>query len=429
MRRFNPKQKLLLSAEYLLDLKPLKQYDLIFANLDLFPLEEHTFHTGRPPIDRQSLLKALVFKNLRGLTNLSDLVNELSDNPSLALRCGFNIQKRTPTVETFSAFLGDTPSESLRSLQTKLVSKLIRLKQIKGRYLSIDSVPIKANVKENNLKTAVKDRFKKDKIPKGDPDARLGVTITFPEAFRKKIQYFWGYKNFVVSDAITELPILQLTRPANIHDSQMFIPIFSQVKDAFSLPIKGIIGDAAFDSQNILEFIIHHLKAKPYIPKNPRRKPSNFPLSSTGSRICIAGFEMIYWGKFKDKNRIRKKFVCPITHSKKFGKLHPICPWMHPSFLDGKGCTAYLRVDENIRKTINYGSEEFKKIYNLRSGSERIFSRFLSICMQNPSVRRLRATANHITIAHISVLTVALTAAKTNNSDKIRFVKTLIKHL
>jgi len=285
MRKFNSKQKLLLSAEYLLDLKPLKQYDFIFANLDLLLLKEHTSHTGRPPIDRQSLLKALVFKNLRGLTNLSDLVNELSDNPSLALKCSFDIQRPLPTVETFSAFLRDTPTESLRSIQTELVSKLIGLKQIKGRYLSIDSVPIKVNVKENNLKASVKDRFKKNKIPKGDPDARLGVAITFACPFQNRIQYFWGYKNFVVSDSITELPILQLTRPANIHDSQIFIPIFTRVKDTFSLPIKGIIGDAAFDSQNILEFIIHDLKAKPYIPRNLRRKQSDFPLSSTGSRI------------------------------------------------------------------------------------------------------------------------------------------------
>lgn len=113
----------------------------------------------------------------------------------------------------------------------------------------------------------------------------------------------------------------------------------------------------------------------------------------------------------------------------KFAKLYHTCPWNHPSFRKGKGCTAYLRSDENIRKTIDYGSKKFKKIYNLRSGAERICSRFLSICMQNPSVRGLNATANHISIAHITVLIVALTAAKTNNRDKIRFVKSLIKYL
>lgn len=42
--------------------------------------------------------------------------------------------------------------------------------------------------------------------------------------------------------------------------------------------------------------------------------------------ICIAGFEMLYWGKFKDRGKIRLKYVCPITHSKKFAKNHPLCP-------------------------------------------------------------------------------------------------------
>jgi len=42
------------------------------------------------------------------------------------------------------------------------------LGQIKGKYLSLDNCPIKANVKENNLKTNVKNRFNKKLIPKGD---------------------------------------------------------------------------------------------------------------------------------------------------------------------------------------------------------------------------------------------------------------------
>jgi len=100
------------------------------------------------------------------------------------------------------------------------------------------------------------------------------------------------------------------------------------------------------------------------------------------------------------------------------------CPWMHPQFAKGTGCFAYRQVvDEDIRKQIAYGSKEFKKVYDLRSGSERIFSRLLDICMQNPSVRGLRAISNHCTIAHITVLLVALTAARTGPEleMKIRF--------
>jgi hypothetical protein len=104
---------------------------------------------------------------------------------------------------------------------------------------------------------------------------------------------------------------------------------------------------------------------------------------------------------------------------------------MHPKFINGNGCITYLRVDvdESIRKNIDYGNQEFKKIYNLRTEAERIFSRLLTISMQEPTVKGLNATANVCTIAHITLLCVALTAVKTGQKDKIRFVKSLIPNL
>jgi len=103
---------------------------------------------------------------------------------------------------------------------------------------------------------------------------------------------------------------------------------------------------------------------------------------------------------------------------------------MHPQFIKGTGCFAYTQVlSKDIRKQISYGSPEFKKFYNLRSGCERIFSRLLDLCIQNPSVRGLRAVSNHCTIAHITVLLIALTAAKTGNKDNIRFVKSFLHNI
>jgi len=49
--------------------------------------------------------------------------------------------------------------------------------------------------------------------------------------------------------------------------------------------------------------------------------------------------------------------------------------------------------------------------------------------MQNPTLRGLQAISNHCTIAHIPVLLIALTAAKTGNKDKIRFVKSFLPNL
>ena len=152
-------------------------------------------------------------------------------------------------------------------------------------------------------------------------------------------------------------------------------------------------------------------------------------LSSSGGRICIAGFEMLYWGKFNDRRKIRKKFVGPITNSKKFTQQIPACLWNHPAFRKGKGCMAYLRGDKDVRKEIDYGSQIFKEHYNKRTASERVFSRLLTLCMQKPSVYGLNAVSNHCTIAHITVLLIALSAARTGQIDKVRFVKKFLPNL
>lgn len=411
----------------------LKKYDLLFNFLDCSPIENVPDpRGGRPSVFRPALLKALIYKNLKTLTNLSDLITDLSENPSLSQKCGFDPLKPIPPVERFSSFMRDTPNQKIQSIRLQLVSELIAASVITGKYMAIDSCNILANVRENNLKTSAQNRFDKSKPPKGDQDARLGMMVRFPKPFEKKVQPFWGYRNHAITDTLSELPIHEATKPANFVDHVMFIPLFKEHLKLVGLLPEAVAGDAIYDCEDILRFIIDELHAQPVIPKNPRNtgKYRNLgKLSPSGTPICIAGFEMKHWGKFHDGNRLRLKFVCPITHSKSFAKKIPICPWNHPKFLTGTGCYVYLQANTGIRNTINYSSETFRKIYNERSSSERLFSRLLTLSMQNPSVRGLNATANHCTIAHIAVLLVALAATKTGQTNKIRFIKNLFPHL
>lgn len=428
-------QSLLFSPEEISQ-KHLEKYDLLLSNIDFSPLKDNNFSKGRKPCPKNALLSAFIYRNIRGIPTLSDLIREFNEHPSLAFKLGFSPSKPIPSIERLSSFLRDMPNKILQSIREDLVAKLISCDEISGRFLSTDSCPVPVWVKENNLKTIVKDRFDKTKIPKGDSDARLGIIVTFPNPNQKKVTYFWGYRNHVITDAISELPISEKTAPANAHDSNFLIPQLKYVKDTFSLIIEAVMADSAFDSAPIIEFIVKELNAKPVIAKNPRNQQNqnpNFKISSQGIPVCIAGFEMLSRGIFYDKiqKRTRHKFVCPLTGSKKFAKVVPVCPWWHPKFLNGSGCMTYLRVDvdESIRKSIDYGSETFKKLYNLRVSSERIFSRLFSLCMQSPSVTGLNAISNHCTIAHITVLAIALTAIKVNKRDKIRFVKNLIPNL
>lgn len=414
---------LLLTTE--LSPEHLKKFEAVFSAL---PDIHSTAVTGRPPHAPAALLNALIFKNLRGIRTFSDLTRELAGYPALAQICGF---RRLPCKERLSCFVRDTAHEFFRSIHQTLVAELISSGMISTKHISTDSCPVKAPVKENNLKTNAKDRFDKTKRLKADPDARLGIyTVYRPH---KKIECFWGYRNHIINDAHSELPIVETTKPANYPEQYLIIPHLQYIKDTFQLPIKAVIADAAFDSTAIIEFIARKLKARPVIAKNPRgAKNPDITLSPSGIPICVAGFEMIHRCKYHDKhqNRWRHKFICPIKGSKKFAKkVGFFCPWNHPSFHNNRlGCTRNLRVDvdQSIRDSINYGSVTFKKLYKLRTSSERIFSRLLSFYMQEPLVKGLNATANACTIAHITVLTIALAAVQSKQRDKIRFIKSFV---
>lgn len=421
-------QELLFSIESVLDIHPLENFKILFDNLNADHLDS-AYITGRKPFPQQSLLKAIIFKNLTGLPSLTDLSIALKNNPSAAVRCGFNILKPLPSAERFSEFLRNKNNNALQKIRIHLVHELISIGVIRGNYLSIDSCPQLAKVKENNLKTNVKDRFNKERICKGDPDARLGIMVTFSKS-KKEISYFWGYRNHVVIDAKEELPLWEITKPANVQDSVMFIPIFDLIQKEFHFDIDAVMADGIYDNASILNYIIDTLKAKPRIARNPRntKGPPERKFSKAGNPFCDANLEMLARGTFYDKaqNRWRRKWVCPIYHSKKIARKFFVCPFFHPKFFTQKGCYAYVRVDEDIRNQIDYGSESFKKDFNMRTGSERVFSRLLSICMQNAPVIGFKATANYVTIAHITVLLVAVTAVKSDMKDKIRFIKSFL---
>jgi hypothetical protein len=73
MNRFKTNQKLLFKAETVFNLRPLEKYEIFFSFLDISPLEILYPSTGRPPIPYKVLLKALICKNIKNISYLSDL--------------------------------------------------------------------------------------------------------------------------------------------------------------------------------------------------------------------------------------------------------------------------------------------------------------------------------------------------------------------
>jgi hypothetical protein len=414
----------LLSPESL----PLRvKYDILFEPLPPLPVVGK--RRGRPPFSKDALLKALIYKALRRMKTLTDLTFEFQNNPSINEAVGFDLYEDPPSIERFSQFLRETPHPVLQNVRIQLVQSLLEQGIISAKHLVMDSCPILAKVKENNLKTALSNRFDKTRRPKGDPDARLGSLLHFPQRFKKEVRYFWGYRNHIIADAQEELPLWEVTHPADISEVHQAIPLLQKIKETFPLVIETVGGDALYDAESILRFIIENLRAQAVIPRNLRSNQDSSYLLKGNDVYCQADLPMYRKGKTTKRTTgiTYLQYSCPI-HFGKERQRHLICPATHPKFITQKGCNVLIRLTPSIRESIDYGSEVFKQLQNKRTSVERIFSRLLSIAMQDPPVIGLDAIRNYCTIAHITVLLVALVAKCSGYPDKIRFIRSFVPH-
>jgi transposase len=409
------------------DLPPRVRFEKLFSHLPAWGQKHNA--RGRPPFSREALLRALIYCHLRGLPSLTELAFELENNAAAATACGFSPFHHPPSRERFSFFLRTTPDEELQALRQRLVRILIEEKVISGKVIALDSCSIEANVRENNLKTSAKNRFDKTKPPRGDPDARLGVKVHFPQPFQRQIVFFWGYRNHILIDTDSELPLHELTYPADHDEKKVAIPLLQAI-EPLAFPVEYVVGDANYDTEDILSHIVREMKARPIIPLNPRRRQNDSFRLQKDAVLCPANLQMHRRGRMTVHGRTYLQYACPLYWGNAYRGQYLLCPAGHPKFTAQKGCNYLLRLSTSVRDTIDYGSQRFKSIYNQRSSVERGFSRLLALSMQNPTVVGLLATRNHCTIAHIAMLLVALAAHREGFPNKIRFIKSFLpRHL
>ncbi len=164
-------------------------YQALFQHL---PVLAEPRHLGRPGVSRNALLRAFIYRALRRIRSLTDLLQALHEIPALAEAIGFDPLRPLPPLERFSAFLRTTDNGLLQAVRVELLKNLLAEKVITGRSLALDSCPIASPVRENNLKTAVRDRFNKERFPKADPTARLGVLTSYVSPPSRKYGLFLG---------------------------------------------------------------------------------------------------------------------------------------------------------------------------------------------------------------------------------------------
>ena len=231
-------------------------------------------------------------------------------------------------------------------------------------FIGLDSTPVAANTSQNNPKSFLSNKFKPDNQPKADPDCKLGVHTASNQTNEKKYEFYWGYKNHVLVDCISGLPIYELTTTANVHDSTVALDILADTH-AF-LPIT----ECTF---------------------------------------------------LADNGRTRQKFCCTLKSSK-----NADCPCHHKNFYNGKkhrGCTKYITIPDDLRLSIDRNSKYFKSSYSLRTECERYNSHFKSTGQERMWVKNKSSVANLNTLAHISLLAVAVATVTSGIGQSYRKLK------
>lgn len=397
-------------------------YDKLFQNLDLSELPEFNSPNGRPGYSNHAKLCAFIVMKCECFSYITDLLDYLQNNLIIAYYCGFDITAPQPFYWTMDRFINQLDHELLDKVLITQVRKLAELGLIDPSFIAVDSTPIMANTSQNNPKSFRKNKFAKENQPKSDPDCALGVHTATNQINERNYEFYWGYKNHILLDCITGLPIAEITTPANVADSTVVEELLAKADAYLTLEGCTFIGDKGYDVKAIYELVRSKYHGECVIPLNKRNTKNPKKLSS-GHPICEAGLAMHKDGKFTEHGRTRQKYCCPFKRSRSGS-----CPCDHKNWNNVKkcrGCTKYVTLPDDYRLSIDRECMTFKKIYALRTEIERYNSRFKSTGQERLWVHSGKAAQNLNTIAHIALLAVAHAAVVTQSEYSYRCLKSV----
>jgi len=356
------------------------------------------------------------------IAKVSELLDYMQNNLIVAHICGFDITKPLPSYWTFRRYVRNVANKVLKEIMKNQVLQLVEMKLIDGSFIGLDATPNAANTKLNNPKSFIPNKFDPKNQPKSDKDCTLGVHTASNQHTDRNYEFYWGYKNHILLDCITGLPIFEMTTGAQTADCTVAVDILKDTHEFLSLDECSFIADAGYDIKEIYNTVRDVYHGDAYIPINPRntKDPELLPV---GNPICDAGLAMHRDGKFSSRNRTQQKFCCPFKRSKS-----GVCPCNHIKWNNGKkyrGCTKYITIPDDYRLSIDRKSKNFKDVYKLRTECERYNSRFKSTGQERLWVRNFHSVQNLNSFAHIAILAVAIASCKSNSEISYRAIFSL----
>lgn len=392
----------------------LRKYHYLFQALDLSMLPDRNYGIGRTGHSQHAILRAFIIKHLERIKSVPQLIEYLEAVPPLLELCGFTLGDM-PDESQFYRFQADTKNSTLKDIHHSLNQRLIEQGCVTLDEFIIDSKPVMAATKENNLKNPNRNTANKEKTPRRNPAATLSYySCQVINGKKENMLFFWGYRTHVIISK-EGIALVEVTLPNNITDQEVAFILLRELKRRYKLK-KGFLflGDKAYDVRDLYTCIVEQMKGNPYIPINPRNQKDDKTFGPHGCPLCDSGLEMKSAGRWHEGNRDRIKFRCPLKTSKKVAAEYDhTCPAHHPSFSTGHcyGCTKYLDVTDDARARVPRDSKEFKDTFKDRESVEQYFARLGDREVEQTTHYSLKTVRNQMTIAHLTASLIGVAAA------------------
>ena len=250
--------------------------------------------TGRPPYPYFSFIRSMLGKMFFGVEKTSNFIQRLKGEPNLHLLCGF---KKVPDASTFSRNFSYLAEENIWSTALdELVKQAHEGKVV--YHVSRDSTMIAAREK---VRVGREKKDEKPKKKRGRPCKSEVKPQKEPTTLEKQVREeasiaiqqlpkkcAWGCKkNSQGNNEITKgyklhldvsdsgFPITALITGANVHDSQLAIPMEKMTEQKVSFCYS--LMDSAYDAKIIDEYIRSRERI-PIIDPNKRKNKDRPPL-------------------------------------------------------------------------------------------------------------------------------------------------------
>lgn len=365
---------------------------------------------GAKAYDPISMYKALLCIYLGEASSDRDIAERLKYDVRLQYHCGFDFFD-TPDHSSFTIFKQRLGSALFYEIMHQLIAQAIAVGLIKKLInTATDSTHIWAYSNKFGFKLCDCKDKKKCNCKKyyTDSDAKWG--------HKSKTYSFFGYKIHLIVDVESQLPLDVIVTSGEAPDNESANDLLDSALERHpEVTINSNAMDAAYDDGEIYE---HHSEKEiaPIIALNPRNvsdtnsiEHPEVTIDKEGNPFCKkTGYRLVKDGTDKKRNN-RQKVVCSPTGCR-VG-----CPFRKECCGNSAiGKTFYLYPQRELRMLgiIPRGSEEWKKLYNGRTSSERTNSQLKTPKhkLHLPRVRGLKNIEIHsfLSISGLIVKTIGI---------------------